>query len=673
VNFSVFAKGCDHVELLLFEGANSPAPARVIPLDPHSSRTYHYWHTFVDGVGPGQVYAFRADGPFNPARGLRFDVSKTLLDPYGRAVACPAERSRDDAAVWGRENASSAFRSVVVQAGSYDWEDDRPPRHAFERLVIYVLHVGAFTRHPSSGVPEALRGTFAGTIEKIPHLKDLGLTAVELLPVFAFDDRDATRGRRNVWGYAPISFFAPHWAYSARETAAGVLDEFRDMVKSLHRAGIEVLLDVVYNHTAEGNADGPTISFRGLSNSTYYMLDHGEYSNYSGCGNTLNANDPIVRRLILDSLKYWVEEMHVDGFRFDLASILTRDSHGYPMAAPPVLWDIESDPVLANVKLIAEAWDAGGLDQVGNFVGESWKEWNGKYRDDVRAFVRGDPGMVGAVAARLLGSPDLYGHQGREPEQSVNFVTCHDGFTLNDLVSFDRKHNEPNGEENRDGTDDNRSWNCGVEGPSDDPAIDALRTRQIKNMLTLLFASVGTPMLLMGDEVRRTQRGNNNAYCRDDDSVWFDWALVERHADLLRFARTIIALRRDRPLANDRSDVTLSELLHLQSVAWHGVRPHEPDWSFESRSLALTIPLADGTSAVHVIANAYWEPLVFSLPAPPARAEPWRRLVDTALPSPEDAIAWTRAPVVSTSSYEVCARSVVLLGALGTDAVSGGS
>jgi len=440
VNFSVYSKYSSAVELLLFDQADDPSPARVIALDPRTNRTYHYWHTFVPGVGPGQVYGYRVDGPFDPNRGLRFDREKVLLDPYGKCVARPVGRSRAAACQPGG-NSASALRSVVVDPSGYDWEDDRPPRRPFAQSVLYEMHVGAFTRHPNSGLAAGERGTFAGVIRKIPYLQDLGVSAVELLPVFAFDEQDAPPGLCNDWGYSPVSFFALHQGYSSRPNALGALDEFRDMVKALHRAGIEVILDVVYNHTAEGNADGPTFCFRGLANETYYLLEDNKsrYANYTGCGNTLNANESVVRRLILDSLRYWVSEMHVDGFRFDLASILSRDEQGRPMASPPVLWDIESDPVLANVKLIAEAWDAAGLYQVGRFVGDSWKEWNGQFRDDVRAFVKGDSGMVRSLAYRLTGSPDVYQGKDREPEQSVNFVTCHDGFTVNDLVSYNEK------------------------------------------------------------------------------------------------------------------------------------------------------------------------------------------------------------------------------------------
>ena len=392
------------------------------------------------------------------------------------------------------------------------------------------MHVRGFTRHPNSGVGEKTRGTYAGLIEKIPYLQQLGITAVELLPVFQFDAQDCPPGKINYWGYAPISFFAPHQAYSSRQDPLGPVDEFRDMVKALHRAGIEVILDVVFNHTAEGDQRGPTLCFRGIDNPTYYILEEGGawYANYTGCGNTLNANHPIVRRMIVDSLRYWVEHMHVDGFRFDLASILSRDANGHPLPNPPVLWDIESDPALAGTKLIAEAWDAAGLYQVGSFVGDAWREWNGRFRDDVRDFFRGEPGSLRRVADRMVGSPEIYGHKQREAEQSINFVTCHDGFTLNDLVSYNEKHNEANGEDNRDGANDNRSWNCGVEGPTDDPAVEKLRNRQVKNFLTITLMSLGTPMILMGDEVRRTQLGNNNAYCHDNELSWFDWTLLEQ-------------------------------------------------------------------------------------------------------------------------------------------------
>ncbi|MGH9761639.1 MAG: glycogen debranching protein, partial [Blastocatellia bacterium] len=420
-----------------------------------------------------------------------------------------------------------------------------PLRLPSSQTIIYEMHVRGFTRHPSAGVPENIRGTYRGLIDKIPYLQQLGITAVELLPVFQFDAQDCPPRLINYWGYAPVSFFAPHQAYSSRQDVLGPADEFRDMVKALHRAGIEVILDVVFNHTAEGDNAGPTLSFRGIDNNTYYILEkeRSRYADYSGTGNTLNANHPIVRRMIVDSLRYWVEQMHVDGFRFDLASILARDSSGHPIPNPPVLWDIESDPALAGTKLIAEAWDAAGLYQVGSFIGDSWKEWNGRFRDDVRSFFRGEEGCVARLADRLIGSPEIYVREQREAEQSVNYVTCHDGFTLNDLVSYNHKHNEANGEDNRDGANDNRSWNCGFEGRTDDSEVENLRNRQVKNFLTVTMLSLGVPMMLMGDEARRTKHGNNNAYCQDTEISWLDWALLEKHADVHRFVSLLAARR----------------------------------------------------------------------------------------------------------------------------------
>jgi isoamylase len=662
VNFSVFSKHSTSVELCLFDRVDDARPARVISLDPRTHRTYHYWHVFVPDIAPGQLYAFRVHGLHDPANGLRFDASKMLLDPYGKCVARPAGYRRAAACEAG-DNAPTAFKSVVVDLGAYDWEGDAPPRRPFERTVIYEMHIGRFTRHPSSGVSQAERGTYSGLIRKIPYLQELGITAVELLPVFAFDEQDAPAGLVNDWGYQPVSFFAPHPGYSSHETPAEVLDDFRDMVKALHRAGIEVILDVVYNHTTEGGADGPTVCFRGLANETYYILgtDKATYADYTGCGNTLNANEPVVRRMIVDSLRHWVREMHIDGFRFDLAAILSRDEQGRPMPSPPLIWDIETDPVLANVKLIAEAWDASGLYEVGSFVGDAWKEWNGKFRDDVRSFVKSDNGVVRALAYRLTGSPDVYAWEQREPEQSVNFVTCHDGFTLNDLVSYNAKHNEANREQNRDGSDNNLSWNCGVEGSSDDPDVQQLRTRQVKNFLALTLLSVGTPMLLAGDEVRRSQRGNNNAYCRDDDLYSFDWTLVEKYAEVHRFTKQLIAFRLNRTLPAERFDMTLQELLRKQPIQWRGVKLNSPDWSETSHTIAATSTLLWDQLLLYVVINAYWEPLEFELPPLSEAYEPWRRCIDTFLAPPEDVCPLKDGPIVPPATYRVQARALVVL------------
>jgi len=658
VNFSIFSKQSTCVSLLLFNNADDPHPSRVIRLDPRNHRTHHYWHVFVPGLEAGQVYAFRAEGPGR--RGLRFDPQKVLLDPYGRAIVKPAGYSREAATAPG-DNCATAMRSVVVDATRYDWEGDEPPAIPFSRTVIYEMHTAGFTRHPNSGIDPELRGTYRGLIEKIPYLKNLGVTAVELLPVFQFDERDAPPGLANYWGYAPISFFAPHAGYSSRSGPMGPLDEFRDMVKALHRAGIEVILDVVYNHTAEGDENGPVFCFKGLANSTYYILDRetNRYANYTGTGNTLNANQPFVRRLILDSLRYWAEEMHVDGFRFDLASILSRDETGCPMENPTILWEIETDPILAGTKLIAEAWDAGGLYQVGRFAGECWKEWNGKFRDDIRSFLRGDNNTVTRLPQRLLASPDLYGHKNREPEQSINFVTCHDGFTLNDLVSYETKHNEANGENNRDGANDNLSWNCGVEGPSADPGIEGLRNRQVKNFLVLTLISGGVPMLTMGDEVRRTQQGNNNAYCQDNWISWFDWSLTDRHAGLFHFVSRLVASRVHRVIPAEHEGKTLEELLSRARFEFHGVKTGCPDWSEESHSLAMTAFTGHGEHAVHVMMNAYREPLEFELPK--LTGHQWHRWIDTSLDSPDDICDWLKLPGFTEPVYRVESHTIAIL------------
>jgi glycogen operon protein len=524
------------------------------------------------------------------------------------------------------------------------------------------MHVRGFTRHPSSGLSEKTRGTYAGLNEKIPYLQELGITAVELLPVFQFDAQDCPPGKVNYWGYAPISFFAPHQAYSSRQDPLGPVNEFRDMVKALHRAGIEVILDVVFNHTAEGDQRGPTQCFRGIDNPTYYILEEGgaRYANYTGCGNTLNANHPVVRRMIVDSLRYWVDEMHVDGFRFDLASILARDSSGHPLPNPPVLWDIESDPALAGTKLLAEAWDAAGLYQVGSFVGDAWKEWNGRFRDDVRDYIRSEPGSLRKVADRMVGSPEVYGHKQREAEQSVNFVTCHDGFTLNDLVSYNQKHNDANGEDNRDGANDNHSWNCGIEGPADDPEVEKLRNRQVKNYFTLTLMSLGVPMILLGDEVRHTQHGNNNAYCQDNEISWFDWTRLEKHADVLRFVKLLIERRLLRTVEHERQRTSLTALIEQANKAWHGVKLFQPDWSEHSHGVALGAELKREGLSFHLILNAFWEPLDFELPRPDGTG-PWLRWIDTALDSPDDIVPWRAAPPVPADHYRAEPRSVVML------------
>lgn len=662
VNFCVFSKNATALDLLLFDSNNHLQPAQVIRLDPAHHRTFYYWHVFVSGLGAGQLYGYRAHGPFMPERGRRFDGSKVLVDPYARAVMYGSEYARSAAQTFGVDNVAHCIKSVVVDARHYDWEGDIPLRRPYAGSVIYEMHVGGFTRHPNAGVAPEKRGTYAGLIEKIPYLKELGITAVELLPVQQFDEQDGPKGAplKNYWGYSSLAFFAPHRGYSSRRDPLGPVDEFRDMVKALHRAGIEVILDVVFNHTTENDEAGPTLSFRGFENRMYYHLDPhnlARYANFSGCGNALNGNHALVRRFIMDCLRYWVQEMHVDGFRFDLASVLARDESGNPHPNPPVLWEIESDPVLAGTKIIAEAWDAAGLYQVGNFIGHRWAEWNGHFRDDVRRFVKGDAGMVQALAARLTGSPDLYPQPDREPNRSINFITCHDGFTLNDLVSYNDKHNEANGEGNRDGNSLNWSWNGGVEGPTTDSAIESLRLRQIKNFLTLLFAAQGTPMLAMGDEVRRTQQGNNNGYCQDSELSWFDWQAVERQAQLLRFVRGLIRFTQGRALFEAERFWTP---LGQSQITWHGVHLNQPDWGHNSHSLAFSLRNAEAGEHLHLILNAYWESLAFDLPILPA-GQLWRRVVDTAQPAPADLAEPGVEPIVTTSRYLAQPRSTVIL------------
>jgi isoamylase len=667
VNFSIYSQHATGVELLVFGRHDAPEPSAVLRFDPDVNKTFHFWHAYVRGLRPGCFYAYRIDGPADAAAGHRFDHEKVLIDPYAKGLSKDLWR-RGDACVPG-DNLETSLRGAVIDTADYDWEGDRPLRRPMAETVIYEMHVRGFTRHPSSGV--AHPGTFLGVIEKIPYLQALGVTAVELLPVFDFDDNEDPRevdGRRlaNYWGYSTMGYFAPHDGYCVSPECGAHVREFRDMVKALHRAGIEVILDVVFNHTDEGNQLGPTFSFKGLDNSTYYYLspqDRRYYMDYTGCGNTFNCNHPIGEKLVTDCLRYWVREMHVDGFRFDEASVLSRGLDGAPLEYPPILWSVELDEELADAKLIAEAWDAGGLYQVGHFPGLRWAEWNGRFRDDVRRFVKGDPGLLGAVASRIVGSADLYQSGGRLPINSVNFVTAHDGFTLNDLVSYDRKHNEANGEENRDGVDDNQSWNCGVEGPADpaDPDTEALRERQVRNFATLLLLSRGVPMILMGDEVRRTQGGNNNAYCQDNETSWLDWGLEERRQGLLRFWRLLIAFRQRHPVVrqprycnggvNERG---------LADITWHGCRLGDVDWhDGEARALAFTLGGCGGEADLHVMMNMYWEPLDFEVPPVPGRR--WRLAIDTARPSPEDIAAPGEEPPFNSTSCRVAGRSIVVL------------
>jgi isoamylase len=662
VNFSIFSKHATSVELILFERPGDKKPFRIIKLKPDTNKTFYYWHCFVQGIGTGQIYAWRAYGPFQPEKGLRFDPSKILLDPYAKVVITESY-DREAAKKYGEDNCESAMKCVVSDSRGYDWEGDKPLRTPYSRSIIYELHVGGFTKNTNSGLSDEKRGTYAGVIEKIPYLKSLGITAVELLPVQQLDDQNAFHGFKDYWGYSPIGFFAPHNKYSSRQDPLGPIFEFRSMVKALHSAGIEVILDVVFNHTAEIDETGPTLSFRGLGNDNYYILNEKNpavYSNYSGCGNSINANHSIVRRLISDCLRYWVSEMHVDGFRFDLASALTRDEEGNPMGNPPIIWSIESDPVLAGTKVIAEAWDAAGLYQVGRFIGDRFAEWNGPFRDNVRAFVRGDENTVKNLASRLIASPDIYTSPERQPNRSINFITCHDGFTLNDLVSYNFKHNEENGENNNDGSNDNFSFNCSIEGPSDNPEIEALRIRQIKNFISILLLSQGTPMLLMGDEVRRTQRGNNNCYCQDNELSWFDWRLVEKNKALLRFTSGMIKFTIGLELFRLDKILDTTGLNLRPSIKWHGVSLGNPDWASWSHTLSFELIHKEASEHLFIMLNFFSKDLSFDLPGLSANKK-WYRIADTSLSSPDDFCKIEDAPEVTTKKYSMTSSCVSVL------------
>ena len=664
VNFSVFSQNASSMELLLFAEGNSTEPFQVIKMTDEGNKSFHFWHVFLVDAKPGLHYAYRVHGPEEKKPGHRFTPEKVLIDPY--AFGNSMELWNRGAACLPGDNLTQSMRSVVIDPLDYDWEGDRPLNRPMQDSVIYEMHVGGFTRAGNSHVTAP--GTFRAVIEKIPYLQSLGVTAVELLPVFQFDDTESHEfeGNKlnNFWGYSTMAYFAPHPGYCESAGEAQHMTEFRDMVKALHKAGIEVILDVVFNHTDEGNHQGPTFSFRGFDNlNYYYLVDENKdyYYDYTGCGNTFNCNHPVGSKMIVECLRFWVEYMHVDGFRFDEGSVLSRGPGGAPMEFPPVLWQIELDDVLAETKVIAEAWDAAGLYQVGHFPGFRWAEWNGVYRDTLRKFVAGEAGIVGALADRITGSPSLYQSNGHLPINSVNFITAHDGFTLNDLVSYNNKHNEANGEGNRDGVDDNMSWNCGVEGPTDDPAINALREQQIRNFATLLMLSQGVPMFVMGDEVRRTQGGNNNAWCQDNPIGWFDWSQTETEAGMLRFWSELIAFRKAHPAVH-RARFFSGAINErgMKDIAWHGTKLNEPGWNDpHARALAWTVAGSLAHADIHVMVNMYWEPLTFEVPQINERA--WYKAVDTALPSPQDINAPGNEVLVNSHHVEVAGRSIVVL------------
>lgn len=666
VNFSLFSQNATGVELLLFDEHDDVEPVQVVSLDPEINRNFYIWHCYVKGIKPGAHYAYRVDGPWNLQQGHRFNRNKVLIDPYARGNTNTLWNRVD--ACGSQDNLKTSMRSVVIDIDDYDWEGDRPINRPMRETIVYEMHVSGFTKSRTSNVSHP--GTFTGVVEKISYLKQLGITAVELLPVFEFDEKEILRitedGRAlmNYWGYSTISFFSPVASYCSTPEAGTQIREFRDMVKALHKAGIEVILDVVFNHSNEGNHQGPTTNFKGIDNSVYYYLvqsDRQYYMDYSGCGNTINTNHPVVEKYIVECLEFWVREMHVDGFRFDEASILSRGEDGGPMEHPPVLWSIELSETLADTKIIAEAWDAAGLYQIGNFPGYRWSEWNGRFRDDIRRFVAGQAGIVGAVASRISGSSDIYQQRGRLPINSINFLTCHDGFTLNDLVSYNWKHNEANGEGNRDGADDNMSWNCGVEGETDDPRTEALRRHQIKNFTAILLLSEGVPMILGGDEFRRTQKGNNNAYCQDSDISWYDWNLLEKNLDIFRFYKQMVAFRKRHHILQRRNFFSSGvNKRGLPDISWHGCVLNEPGWNDPGcRVLAYTMGGSDDDEDLHVILNMDDQVLDFELPVVKGRS--WYKSVDTALDSPCDITEGGKEKIYKGSNIRVEGRSAVIL------------
>ncbi len=646
INFAIFSRHAIGVRLDLFERVNDAVPVRSFLLDPVRNKTGDIWHVWLEGLRPGQFYGFRLAGPYNPREGHRFNPGKLLLDPYARAIAMvpncdftaalgyDGSSPLQDLAISESDDAATAPKCVISHP-HFDWRGDQPPCHSWESTVIYELHVRGYTVHPSSQV--AHPGTFRGLVAKIDYLKDLGVTAVELMPVQEFNERYLPRpdpqsgaGLSDFWGYNPLSFFAPKASYASVGGDGAQVLEFKEMVRAFHAAGLEVILDVVFNHTAEGNQLGPTLSLRGIDNAIYYWLEDNKrfYRDFTGTGQTINATHPVVRDLILDALRYWVMEMHVDGFRFDLASVLGRDRGGHVLADAPLLERIAQDPILRDTKLIAEAWDASGAYQVGSFADRRWAEWNGHYRDDVRRFWRGDEGMMGAFASRICGSSDLYGQSGKGPECSINFLACHDGFTLNDLVSYRRKHNEANGEQNHDGLDENYSANYGVEGEPGGPAVETVRRRQIKNFLLTLAISRGIPMLLGGDEFRRSQRGNNNAYCQDNETSWVDWTLLRRNQEIHRFARGMLALRRAHPVLRHEA------FYREQDIDWFNAAGKTPDWADARQQCLACRVRGQGGSDLYLMFNAATEAVIFNLPRLPQSS--WRLAADTARTPPND-------------------------------------
>jgi len=664
VNFSIFSQDASEVQLLLFNKPNDLEPVQIINLDPVENRTFHFWHVFVENAKAGMGYAYRIGGPTETHEGFRFSKNKVLIDPYSKGLVNK---------LWNRANAcgfednlQTSMRSIIVDQNDFDWEGDTSPNTPLEKTLIYEAHVGGFTRDISSGVTNP--GSFSGLIEKIPYLKELGITAIELLPVFEFDETEVSgidqNGNRlsNYWGYSTVGFFTPHSLFCTNPEEGRHLNEFREMIKALHKSGIEVILDVVFNHSGEGNHEGPYFNFRGIDNKVFYFLSPESqeyYQNYSGCGNTINCNHPIVEKFIIDCLEFWVKEMHVDGFRFDEGSILSRGEDGNPMQHPPVIWELELSEIFANTKLIAEAWDADGLYQIGNFPGYRWSEWNGRFRDDARRFIKGTAGFQSAMASRIAGSYDIYSNTRHTPLNSINFITCHDGFTMMDLVSYNTKHNENNGESNRDGIEENHSWNCGVEGGTDNPEIIAFRKKQLKNFFAVLMLSRGIPMILMGDEVGRSQLGNNNAYCQNNKVSWFNWNDLETNNEVFQFVKKMIKFR------SENHSLYFKEFYNgsvnargFKDIEWHGSKLNSPDWNDDtSKVLAITIGGIEAKSCeIHVMMNFNYFPLTFEVPVP-VKNRKWYRFTDTSI----DETLSSEKVLIDKNEYYVNPYSIVIL------------
>lgn len=648
VNFSIFSRNASKVVLELFCNDSDVKPYFTVELDPIANKTGDVWHIFVENVSAGFLYMYRIDGPYDLSLGHRYDFRKLLLDPYAKAISYETHRA-------------------VVVDDNFDWQGDKPLERPLYDTVIYETHLRGFTQDASSKV--ANPGTYVGFIEKIPYLRDLGITAVELLPINEFDSDDcqminpvSKRRNKNYWGYSTIGFFAPKASYAKDKTPGACVKEFKYLVRALHKMGIEIILDIVFNHTAEGNQLGPTMSFKGIDNSIYYMLspDKQYYMDYTGCGNTFNCNHPVVRDFIIDCLRYWVLEMHVDGFRFDLASILTRSEFGNVLDRPPLSNRISEDPILAKTKIIAEPWDAGGAYQMGKFPGGRWAEWNDRYRNDMRSFLRGDSHTSSQAATRICGSSDLFEPSGRKPFHSINFITCHDGFTLADLVSYNNKHNKLNGEDNNDGSDSNISYNNGTEGPTSDPKIQKKRRMQIRNFLLSLLTSIGTPMILGGDEFCRTQQGNNNAYCQDNELSWFNWNMVEQNADMISFVHRAIGLRRTSTFfARKEFLAGTNTPTGKPDIHWYNPDGTVPDWTKLNRYLGWSMPFGKDNMIFISINTDFHDMLVI---LPPTEGKQWYRIADTSIDS-KDAIMkkGEEESLLHQTRYVVPAGSMVIL------------